>query len=532
MVNQGLGPLDPFAGYNLPPRRWQSECYPIAMAAIRAREKGVIHACTGAGKTRLQVAILKTIIATLQPKYRIIVTVPKLKLLKQTVKDARKVLGRGSVAPWYGVHKHDAQIIVCCQDSMESLLDMLDMHGLKVAIWMADECHRANSEAFRDLVENRMRPITRIGLSATPFPRLESEALAGWERVVYSYPIDDAIEEGVLVPPVTVLWDGPDEYDAVLAMIQMIHTRAPPGPGIVSAKDKKVAREVAEALTLAGIPATEIHSGHSDKEQERKIAALLRGEYRCLVHVDLLTEGVDIPSIRWIGMLKTRGSHVAILQEGGRGLRVLNAPDRWGPKTECVFLMHIITQFARAKLREAALTLDPVERVRKLMEYEAREVDPDAEYIMPTAQTVGDITGWLAGLLQAVEASGVTMPDPSTAEGPWRTWGASRRQVETLRDLMDDGRKAPTKYMPSEHRDAIKLIVSMPELLNAGGASDLLSILIGLRRAGGIYAGQHKDAVRVGDRFWKGLHFGLPNPPDLSGLRPSKTRTLWSEEVA
>ena len=495
-----MASLDPWAGDPRPPRRWQTECYPLAMAAIRGKERGVVQACTGAGKTRLQIAILRTAAATLRDGWRLVVTVPKVSLVEQTGRDVAAALG--SVSLYYTRRKEvAAPVVVCCIDSLDTLLTDLEVRGLRVALWMADECHRGNTAAVRATVE-RMQPVTRIGLTATPYTRVVGEALIGWDRLVYGYTIDQAAKDGVLVDYRPVLWDGPPQEDAaaVDATLSMIRRFAPPGPGIVSAPSCAEADALAEALRAEGIPAEAIHTKvpGGAKARARLIERLRVGDLRCLVHVDLLTEGVDLPWLLWLAMHRPRGSAVAIVQEVGRVLR--SHPG----KTEAVVLLPHLTPVARSIGRDAELAATAEDRARVLREAVERELQ-DLDTPLPLAVSVGDVDGWIAALLQRCAVDGITIPASQVVQ---RAMAPTSEQVRILGELAV-GHSSPIRYLESTQRDPLRAAIQHPEVLTRGAASDLIALCTALRRRAG-------EVKRSTGEWWKGLRGeGWPEAPAL-----------------
>lgn len=486
---------DPWAGYDDPPRAWQVEAYPLAMAALRAREAGVLAVCTGAGKTRLQVAILRTVLETLRDGWRILVTVPRQALVEQTYTEAVRVLGRTGhvVGRYYGRRREpNARIVIACHDSLDRLVEAWQATGTRCAMWMADECHRGNAPIVQAAIE-AIQPWTRIGLTATPYTRIEGEGLVGWQRIVYRYAIDRAIDDGVLVPWRPIPWRG-GEADPVEVLVTMIREHAPPGPGLVSAPSRDEAAALAADLTAAGIAADSIDSTMTADERRRRIARLLAGHVRCLVHVDLLTEGVDLPALRWLAMHRARQSAVAIVQEVGRVLRVMRAADAWGDKTEAVVLLPHLTPVLDSIGRDPDLTA--VAQIRALREAAERELGPRGDVVSPLAVSVGDVDGWVSRLLTGVRAHGVEVE--TRAPGPWRTWAPTAAQVRVVRELVDAGHRTPLRYLPGPHRDAVRAVMRYPEVLTAGTTSDLLAMLAALRRRAGMH-------YRENGEWWRGL---------------------------
>jgi len=218
-----------------PPRRWQEEALDTLYPLVRQRKRVVLQAATGTGKTRLQLGMIAKIRSTLNPGWRILVTVPKRELVRQTVIEARRILGKDVVGAWYDKVKEMRDVVVCCHASAGTFADTLVGIGGKVAFWLADECHKETEGLIEAIA--RIAPVTALGVTATPFRSVDTEALRGWGSIGYRYTLDRAQEEGVLVGWrfVTGYEDG--SVDMNVATVQMIRDHAPPGPGLVTATD-------------------------------------------------------------------------------------------------------------------------------------------------------------------------------------------------------------------------------------------------------------------------------------------------------
>ena len=469
----------------------------MAMASIRSGEHHVIQACTGAGKTALQAAICRSILATLRPGWVVVNTAPRVSLVEQTAEAYARIMP-GEVGAWYGRRKRLSRVVVACQSSADSLADEIAARGLRVAFWLADEVHRADTDQMIAAVA-RWAPRTRLGLTATPFRSAESERLRGWSRLAYRYPIDRAIRDGVLVPWAPVPWTGEHDADPNEATLQMIRESAPAGPGLVSAVDIEDATWYAAELTAEGVPAEAIHSKLGKREQKRRVAALLSGDLRCLVHVDLLTEGVDMPPLRWLAMRRARRSAVAIVQEVGRVLRTTGL-DAWGPKTAAVLLLPHATPILHSVSRDPALQAELLREAAE-NEVQPRETPADpAETLIPAAVARGEITQWLSGLAIAVGRQGVDVaplafdrPDVAITPGQYRR----------IRRMMEDRRRAPVRLFPGATRAALYAIMQYPDTLTIADASALLAIVYG---AGARY---RAEKHRTG-RHWRLSPEGLP----------------------
>jgi superfamily II DNA or RNA helicase len=499
-------------GANEAPREWQARAFDHLWPIIRSRKPVIMQACTGSGKTRLQLAIVWKVLQTLRPGWTVIISVPKQSLVKQTYLEAVKVLPVGSVGRWYGPKKEVKPVIIVCHNSAPSLVEHLKSQSIRVAFWLADECHRADSDTVVDSIL-AAEPYTRLGVTATPFGSVAHPALRGWEDIAFTYTLTEAVDDGVLVPFRFVYHprDGDDTNETV---IEMIKRDAPPGPGLVSATDIIDAEWYADVLTSEGIPAVAVHSKMPEKEQLRRIANVIAGQYRALVHVDLLTEGRDIPGLRWLAGRRQRGSAVAIAQEAGRIARVCRSDDpsvAWsGEKTEAVILQPRYIPVLESISSDPNITPElTAERLQAAAAYEVN--GPPKEVLLPPTEAASQVASYLHKLIRQAEEEGVEVA-PRQPAGPWETLTPTPKQLKSLDELVANARKSPIKALPEICREEIRKVTQRPGLLTCGQMHDLLRLLIGLRRYQVAYARSHAH-LPVNRQFWAGMKDAREAPP-------------------
>lgn len=314
----------------LTPREWQQEALPLAIRSLRSESRGLIRAATGSGKSVLQAEIVKQIIHEVEPHQFILVTAPTQKLVRQ-LSSTIAARNPGRVGRFFQSEKRtDLPVIVACHASIGQLKLAIQKKGKEPYCWIADECHKTESAqvlGFNDGIDvNKI-----IGFTATPFRRSEKERLSLFDDLIYDYGPQRAIKDGVIVPPRVVGYDGTSEdIDEVCG--DWIFANKHIGPGIANAWDCDDAIAFAAYLNRRGLRAAPIHSKLKTKEQNAAIKQLEEGAIDVLVHVNMLTEGVDLPWLRWLCMRRaseaTRGanslrviSRVRFIQEVGRIVR-------------------------------------------------------------------------------------------------------------------------------------------------------------------------------------------------------------------
>jgi len=99
------------------PRRWQAEALPVALNAIRQKERGVVTAVMGAGKTSLTAEICAS------GRGRVLVTVPTQRLVTQTAATIEERIPGDVGEYWQDSKQADRRITVCCTASLPTLLN-------------------------------------------------------------------------------------------------------------------------------------------------------------------------------------------------------------------------------------------------------------------------------------------------------------------------------------------------------------------------------------------------------------------------
>lgn len=92
--------------------------------------------------------------------------------------------------------------------------------------------------------------------------------------------------------------------------------------GICFAVDVEHATEVAAKFNAAGVPAVVVHAETPENDRRRYMQQLKSGELRMLVNVDLFGEGVDVPSVQVVIMMRPTASYGLYVQQFGRALRL------------------------------------------------------------------------------------------------------------------------------------------------------------------------------------------------------------------
>jgi DNA repair protein RadD len=227
------------------------------------------------------------------------------------------------------------------------------------AVLVIDECQHLPSKTWREVAEHYAAQNTIIiGLSATP-KRLSNESLKDHFDVMVKGPsIKELIAAGALspykyyAPAVGIDLTGitircgdyaTKELELVTNkrqitgdVIQYYKKLIPGKRAIVFCVSVAHAQAVASQFTESGIPA-ECVDGNMPREARRgAMERFRRGETLALVNVEIAGEGVDIPAVEAVIMLRPTESLSLYLQQAGRALR----PDRDNPFKTAYIIDH------------------------------------------------------------------------------------------------------------------------------------------------------------------------------------------------
>lgn len=468
-----------------PPRAWQAEALPVVLRKVREGRRGVVVACTGAGKSVWMAEVIAELLEG--GAGRVVVTTPTRKLVAQLGATLRERLGDELVGLYYTSAKEaDRRVVVACNASARALAAVL---GGGVDLWVPDECHETEADGMLEAAE-ALAPRAIVGLTATPFRSSDWERLSCFDEVFYRFTLVDAVRAGVVVPWRVVPWVGGRSRDVRDVAVEMIRRHVPEGEvGFINSSSIAEAEALAEHLSAVGIAARAVHSRLPEEEQEARMVALREQTIRAVVYVDSLYRGIDEPHASWLLMLRDVKSRVRFIQEFGRVLRTHPG------KEEAIILdPHGLAERFDLLTSEALGRGDEGEERGSSGGGEAGEGEPEAW--SPWDLTPLDaLSHWTAQLVQAAQADGLLPLRFRLASGA-RARTASPAQVKALRAALPGA-----KYLPDGHRTLAAQMCSGGHAPSAGACSDLLDVL---------------HALADSRRAWKPrLHVWLPELGDL-----------------
>lgn len=256
----------------------------------------------------------------------------------------------------------ERQVVLCDEAhhaTAASYLTVMNRLGLSINPSMTSDDMRRLTE--KDVTRHDGPPPTvACGFTATMTRSDKTKLGAVWSTVAFEKDLVWALDSNILIPPSgktvqipkldalsglrTVRGDyATKELDTVMrasldSTVDAVLAHAADRSSLVFAATKDHANELADALTKAGLPAAAVVNDHSREEREISYAAFNAGTLKCLVTVNVLTEGADFPRCDCVVLARPTRSDVLFSQMVGRAVRRWINPETGEEKTDALVL--------------------------------------------------------------------------------------------------------------------------------------------------------------------------------------------------
>ena len=349
---QGASILTPFRIEPYPFQRQMLER--LELERERGFRSNLIVAATGTGKTVVAALDYRRLQAT-ETRARLLFVAHRSEILEQSQSVFRHALNDGSFGELWVAGKRPTQwqhVFASIQSLTAADLSSLDPERFDIVI--VDEFHHAAAATYEALLSH-VRPKFLLALTATP-ERADGLDILRWfgGRTAVELRLWDALEQGLLSPfhyfgihdqqdlsriawrrgigydtkELTELYTGSQSWIAhVIGAVEDKVTDPKRMRALGFCVSIQHAEFMAEQFQLAGISANAITSATPQQERNDKLTDLRRGETQILFTVDLFNEGVDVPAVDVVLMLRPTDSATIFLQQLGRGLRRTEGKD-------------------------------------------------------------------------------------------------------------------------------------------------------------------------------------------------------------
>lgn len=307
----------------------------------QGKDKALLVSATGTGKTYLAAFD----VASFNPD-RCLFIIHREQIAKEAKKSFRTVIGnKKKMSVLSGTNKDlEADYIFSTIQTLskDSTLHQLDPHTFDYIV--IDEVHRAGAPSYQKVLDY-LKPQFTLGMTATPERSDDFDIFKMFDHnIAYEIRLQDAMREKLICPfhyfgitELTVdgeVFDDTTEFRHLVADRRVDHIIKEAEfygydgdrvKGLVFCSRKEEAKELSEKFNQKGYRTIAL-SG--DDSQDAREAAVERLEQEdptdaldYIFTVDIFNEGVDIPAVNQIIMLRPTESAIVFVQQLGRGLR-------------------------------------------------------------------------------------------------------------------------------------------------------------------------------------------------------------------
>jgi len=340
--------------FDLEPKAYQQEMLQqLQLEREHGRFRNLVVAATGTGKTVVAAFDYRAICAQQGGRPKLLFVAHREEILRQSLRTYREVLRDHSFGELLAGGIEPSSF-----DHLFATIDSVDVRGLierfGKTYWhtvVVDECHRLAAERFDSFV-TQVEPRVLLGLTATP-ERSDGKPILGYfqNRPDGSPAVElrlwHALDQQLLSPFEyyacdddtdfsDVPWTKPGELAAIEQLVTGNEVRArlilnewrrlagdiSRNRALVFCVSVKHAEFMTKRLNQAGVKALCVVGATPQDERRRAPERLASGEVTALVTCDLYNEGVDLPTVDTLLLLRPTQSPVLFQQQLGRGLRL------------------------------------------------------------------------------------------------------------------------------------------------------------------------------------------------------------------
>ena len=320
----------------LRPNKMQEQALEALAVLHRRKEpRALLVSATGTGKTYLSAFdVLR------ERPGRVLFLAHRRRILRASLESYKRLLGGiytfGMYAPESDGTSATCLFAMC--STIVRYLDRIDPNTFDYIV--VDEAHRTGSESYQRILSH-FKPSFCLGMTATPNRTDGYDVFALFNHVIaYQITLQDALANDMLVPfhyygIADLSIDYQEENDIslfsklvsservrhIIQKIEEYTVDKRRRKGLIFCNRNDEAAALSERFNALGYRTLALSGANSDFERDEGIRRLEQGELEYIFTVDIFNEGIDIPSVNQIIMLRKTESAIVFVQQLGRGLR-------------------------------------------------------------------------------------------------------------------------------------------------------------------------------------------------------------------
>lgn len=442
--------------------------------------KALLISATGTGKTYLSAFD----VASLRPK-KCLFLVHRRTIAEKALNSFKEVLGDNYTYGLYSgnIRESDSNFLFSTIQTMsrENHLEQFDRDSFDYII--IDETHRAGAETYSKVIDY-FTPKFLLGMTATPERTDGLDIFSLFDHnIAYEIRLHRAMEEEMLsefhyygVQDITVdgkIIDDNSEFrflEADERINHIITTSKRYGTdngvirGLVFCSRKEECKALSDAFNSRGYRSVALTGDNSENERKEAIELIESdGESRLdyIFTVDIFNEGIDIPKINQILMLRPTNSAIIFIQQLGRGLR--KSKDK-----KYLTVIDFIGNYQNNYLVPIALYGDKSYNKDTL-----RKIISEGSLLIPGASTINFDAITKAKIYKSIDAANMQIKRDLIKDYDLLKFKLGRQPM--MMDFIEHGSRDPFHYVSYSNSSFFEFAAkNEPELLSLITGDDLL----------------------------------------------------------
>ena len=304
------------------------------------KTKALLISATGTGKTYASAFALKD-----QNPHKALFLVHREQIAKQAMNSYQNVFGKTKTFGLLSGNSKDKDVdyLFATMQTMakEEVYSSFDPAIFDIIV--IDEAHRIGAKSYQNIM-NYFKPKFWLGMSASPERSDDFDVYNAFDHnIAYEIRLQQALEENLLCPfhyfgitdflvenEKTDFNDfkyltSSSRVDYIIEQTSYYGYSGDRVKGLIFTSSKKEAYELSNKLNQRGYRTLALSGEDSQEKREDAIERLVsdnRNDYlEYILTVDIFNEGVDIPEINQVVLLRPTESPIVFIQQLGRGLR-------------------------------------------------------------------------------------------------------------------------------------------------------------------------------------------------------------------
>ncbi|MFQ3239949.1 MAG: superfamily II DNA or RNA helicase/HKD family nuclease, partial [Olleya marilimosa] len=323
------------------PNSMQTEALDNLKKLRKDKNKALIISATGTGKTYLAAFDAKAF----NPK-KLLFVVHRRNIAEKAMKTFKTIFGKSKTMGLYSGNKRelDKDFVFSTVQTISKSNHLEQFESDFFDYIIIDESHRSGADSYIRLIEY-FNPSFLLGMTATPNRTDDKDIYSLFDHnIAYEIRLNQAMEENMLIPfhyfgvtDLSVndeilenesdfrLLTADERVTKIISKIEFYGSDNGITRGLVFCSLKKEAKELSEKFNQRGYKTVALTGDNSEDDRINAIELLESDDLSIKIDyiftVDIFNEGIDIPKINQVVMIRPTQSAIIFIQQLGRGLR-------------------------------------------------------------------------------------------------------------------------------------------------------------------------------------------------------------------